>query len=88
MKLITLFAAAALASTSALADDLCTVQLQQLKDSDADITALGSPAKEQVQEHLVQAKQAQSAGDNEGCSNHSAKALQLLQAPNKSGQAN
>jgi hypothetical protein len=86
MKLISLFATAAFLSSPAFADDLCATQLQQLDDSKAQITTLGSPVKEQVEELTLQAKQAQNQGDLETCSSHGAKALQALDAPKADGQ--
>lgn len=90
MKLITmLFAAAALASAPAFAeDDLCTIQLQKLDNRETQTITLGSPAKEQVEELTQQAKEAQSTGDIKSCISHSAQALQLLDVSNsENGQS-
>jgi hypothetical protein len=89
MKLIImLFAAAALASAPAFAEDLCTIQLQKLDNKETQVITLGSPAKEQVEELTQQAKDAQSAGNTEACISHSAQALQLLNVSNsENGQS-
>lgn len=89
MKFITmLFAAAALASAPAFAEDLCATQLQKLENRETQTMTLGSPAKEQVEELTQQAKQAQSTGDSEACSSHTAKAIQLLDSSKSDGANN
>ena len=86
MKLISLlFAAAALASAPAFAEDLCAIQLQKLDSRETQTMTLGSPAKEQVEELTQQAKDAQSAGDTKACISHSAQAIQLLDSSKNNG---
>lgn len=77
---------AALASP-AFAEDACTVNLQKLSDSSAALTTMASPLKEQVEEHMKAAEEAQRMGDMEACGTHAQKALQLLQGPSQDGGA-
>lgn len=72
------FAAAVLASPAFAADDLCTVKMQQLDDNTNAMETLGSPLKEQVEEHKMMAEKARSAGNSEDCATHATKALELL----------
>lgn len=82
MKRISAFIiAATMAAPVFAADDLCSVNLQKLDNSSAVITTLGSPLKEQVEEHMVAAKKSQAAGDLKECSSHAEQALQLLKGP-------
>lgn len=80
------FTAALLAAPIFAADDLCSLNLQKLDDHKTALLTLGSPLKEQVEEHRTQAEQARDAGHLESCINHSAKALQLLKAPGYNGE--
>ncbi|SNS71659.1 hypothetical protein [Pseudomonas segetis] len=83
MKRISAFVvAAALTAPVFAADDLCDVNLQKLTDNSAVISTLGSPLKEQVEEHLKAAKEAQAAGDLKECGSHAEQALQMLKGPN------
>jgi len=77
-------AIAALASP-AFAADTCTRGMQELSDNSAALTTMASPLKEQVEEHMKAAEQAQRMGDSETCGTHAEKALQLLQGPSKDG---
>ncbi|MES2818663.1 MAG: hypothetical protein V4812_06705 [Pseudomonadota bacterium] len=89
MKRIALFfTAALLAAPTFAAEDLCTVNLQKLDDRKAAMTTLGSPLKEQVEEHQMEAEKARDAGDLENCGAHAAKALQLIEAPGEDGNTN
>jgi len=88
MKIHALLASAVLLASPAVfaAQDLCQTNLQEIEDNMAtQSTTLGEPAKSQVEEHVMQAKQAQQAGDTEGCIAHSTKALQELKGPGSSG---
>ncbi|MGG5873363.1 hypothetical protein [Pseudomonas peli] len=85
-SLCSIVAIAVLASP-AFAEDTCTLGLQQLSDNKAALTTMASPLKEQVEEHMKSAEEAQRIGDSETCGTHAEKALQLLQGPNKDGGA-
>ena len=88
MKIHALLASAVLLASPAVfaAQDLCQTNLHEIEDNMAtQSTTLGEPAKSQVEEHVMQAKQAQQAGDTEGCIAHSTKALQELKGPGSSG---
>ncbi|SFI92325.1 hypothetical protein SAMN05216206_3177 [Pseudomonas guineae] len=79
MKRIALFFSfAVLASPAFAAEDLCTVKMSELNDSMLVIENLGSPLKEQVEEHKMQADNAKKMGDLEACATHATKALNLL----------
>lgn len=84
MKPFTLLLAALLAGP-ALADDLCTLNLEKIDSNMATLVTLGEPLKGQVEEHQMKAEEAHKAGDTEGCILHSTKALQLLEAPGENG---
>ncbi|WP_417662873.1 hypothetical protein [Pseudomonas sp.] len=87
MKRISAFViAAALTAPVFAADDLCDVNLQKLADNSAITSTLGSPLKEQVEEHVNAAKEAKAAGDLKACSSHTEQALQMLKGP--SGDTN
>ena len=86
MKSIALCFTAALLATPVFADDLCTVNLQKLDDHMATQTALAAPLKNQIDQHKMNAEKARDAGDMDGCTAQSAKALQLLEAPGDNGQ--
>ena len=88
MKIHALLASAVLLASPAVfaAQHLCQTNLQEIEDNMAtQSTTLGEPAKSQVEEHVMQAKQAQQAGDTEACIAHSTKALQALKGPGSSG---
>ncbi|HZX15382.1 MAG TPA: hypothetical protein VFF22_00735 [Pseudomonas sp.] len=82
LSLCSIVAIAMLASP-AFATDICTVNLQKLSDSKAALTTMTSPLKEQVEERIKAAEEAQRAGDLETCGTHAEKALMLLQRPSK-----
>ncbi|WP_339490297.1 hypothetical protein [Pseudomonas sp. EL_65y_Pfl2_R95] len=83
MKRISAFViAAALTAPAFAASDLCDVNLQKLDDSSAVISTLGTPLKEQVEEHTKLAKEAKAAGNVKECGSHAEQALQMLKGPN------
>ncbi|TWC40229.1 hypothetical protein FBY03_103176 [Pseudomonas sp. SJZ079] len=73
------FTVTVLASPAFAAEDLCTVKMQELDNSMSVIENLGSPLKEQVEEHKMLADKAKNMGDTEACATHATKALDLLQ---------
>lgn len=77
--------AIAVLASPAFAEDTCTLGLQKLSDSSAALTTMASPLKEQVEEHMKAAEEAQRMGDMEACGTHAQKALQLLQGPSQDG---
>ncbi|HUE90697.1 hypothetical protein [Pseudomonas sp.] len=77
----------AMLASPAFAEDTCTLGMQKLSDNKAALTTMASPLKEQVEEHMKAAEEAQRMGDSETCGTHAEKALQLLQGPNKDGAA-
>lgn len=79
--------AIAMLASPAFAEDTCTLGMQKLSDNKAALTTMASPLKEQVEEHMKAAEEAQGMGDSETCGTHAEKALQLLQGPNKNGAA-
>ena len=79
--------AIAMLASPAFAEDTCTLGMQKLSDNKAALTTMASPLKEQVEEHMKAAEEAQRMGDSETCGTHAEKALQLLQGPNKDGAA-
>lgn len=79
--------AIAMLASPAFAEDTCTLGMQKLSDNKAALTTMASPLKEQVEEHMKAAEEAQGMGDSETCGTHAEKALQLLQGPNKNGSA-
>jgi hypothetical protein len=79
--------AIAMLASPAFAEDTCTLGMQKLSDNKAALTTMASPLKEQVEEHMKAAEEAQRLGDSETCGTHAEKALQLLQGPNKDGAA-
>lgn len=85
-SLCSIVALAVLASP-AFAEDTCTLGMQKLSDNKAALTTMASPLKEQVEEHMKSAEEAQRMGDSETCGTHAEKALQLLQSPSKDGGA-
>lgn len=86
LSLCSIVAMAMLASP-AFATDTCTVNLQKLSDDKVALTTMASPLKEQVEEHIKAAEEAQRAGDTETCGTHTQKALQLLEGPSRDGGA-
>jgi len=77
-----------LASPAAFAADmnLCETNLQEIDDNmTTTMVTLGEPAKGQIEELVVQARQAQQGGNIEDCIAHSTKALQQLEGPGSSG---
>jgi hypothetical protein len=87
MKGLTLCSIVAMAmlASPAFAEDTCTVNMQKLSDNKSALTTMASPLKEQVEEHIKAAEEAQRTGDTETCGTHAEKALQLLQGPSKDG---
>ena len=75
----------AVLASPAFAEDTCTLGMQKLSDNKVALTTMASPLKEQVEEHIKSAEEAQRMSDIETCGTHAEKALQLLQGPNKSG---
>lgn len=67
------------------AEDLCSLNLQQLEDNLASGDPLGEPLRQQVEELQAKAEHARDAGDLETCTALSEQALQLLQAPGEEG---
>lgn len=89
MKKFALLAAAALIASPAVfaADkDLCQLNLQEIEDNMATNKAtLGDPARDEIQDLVKKARDAQQSGDTETCIAQSTKALQKLEGPGSSG---
>ncbi|WP_252272789.1 hypothetical protein [Pseudomonas subflava] len=84
MKRTALIFACALAASPAFAnDDLCTTNLQKIDDKMASETALGEAMKQQITDLHKQAKDAQQAGDVEGCAGYAGQAVTLLEKSSK-----
>ena len=82
---------ALLASPAALAqeeDVTCDSNMASLSENaDYDRDSLSEAAKQQIDEHIRMAGEAQSEGDEEGCIVHSSKALQEIRGVGSSEDA-
>lgn len=83
--------AALLASPAALAqeeDVTCDSNMASLSaNADYDRDSLSESARQQIDEHIRMAGEAQSEGDEEGCIVHSSKALQEIRGAGSSENA-